>query len=203
MYSNCIMSFPIFRRVRVCVMANLNYYLKRRNSSNYSVGLPTQKAWLRVVCPLSFILIFTTNKKIPKLICEASLPPNKISRDYKSENALSDLLMKIRDALNQIHSGDVQLRSNDGLYIAIVYSDSIRIQIISKSTIDALEFMDCEYHWMTSDITKAEFCRLESNSTIGTRVDINSSDAFDLIYRTVFRISIDLPANKCQLSRNL
>jgi hypothetical protein len=113
-----------------------------------------------------------------------------------------ELLIKIRETLDQIHTGTVTVSSNDELYGAIVHPDCIRIQVISKSSSDVLEFMDCEYYWRSQDITKAEFCRLQTNSANGTRITVDSSDAFDIIYRAVVRLSIDLATNKCQVSRH-
>ena len=126
---------------------------------------------------------------------------NRVERDYKTESSLTELLVEIRQALDQIDQSLLQIDSNDGKYVAVVHRDFIRIQIISKSTKDVLEFIDCEYHWMTSDISKAEFCRITSNETNGVKVDIDSADAFDMIYRCCYRISVDIASKNCKIAR--
>ncbi len=125
---------------------------------------------------------------------------SKVERNYKTENALSDLLLEIRDMLDQIDYAPMQVASNDNSHIAIIYRNSVRIQLVSKSTDQLLEFVDCEYNWMSSDITKADFCRINSDDSAGERVEIDHSDAFDLIYRSVYKLSVDLPANRCTVN---
>jgi hypothetical protein len=126
-----------------------------------------------------------------------------IARDYKSEDALSELLTNIRNTLNQVHSGTVQVSSRDQKYIAVVHRDFIRIQLISKSTQQMLEFIDLEYNWKTAHITKADFCRVysdENADNVLVELD-NDNEVFDIIYRSVINLSVDLASNKCTVAR--
>lgn len=150
---------------------------------------------------VSAALLLHHNRKLFSVECAAPVKP-RIERDYKSEGALSELLTTIRTTLDQAHGGTMQVESHDQVYIAVVHRDYIRIQIISKSTSQVLEFIDCEYNWMSSDITKADFCRVYANEkTNNVLVEIDNYDAFDIIYRSVVRMSVDIASNKCKITR--
>ena len=146
----------------------------------------------------SALLIHTSSRQRP-VECASTA---KIERDYRSEGALIELLTNIRGTLDQVSSGPIQVSSRDEVYIAVVHRDFIRIQLVSKSTPQLLEFIDYEFNWLSSEITKTDFCRVfADNNRDNVLVEIDDVEAFDIIYRAVLRLSTDLAAGKCKLTR--
>jgi hypothetical protein len=55
---------------------------------------------------------------------------------------------------------------------------------------------------LSSEITKTDFCRVfADNNRDNVLVEIDDVEAFDIIYRAVLRLSTDLAAGKCKLTR--
>ena len=157
------------------------------------------KRLLLTGCTLSAALCMYNDSMV--VYCEAPGKKEMVKRNYQTEAALSEVLINVRNTLDQVHDGVIRIDSHDQRYNAIVHRDFIRIQIVSKSTNQMLEFVDCEYYWMTSDVSKADFCRVFANENKNNvLVELDDDDAFDMIYRSVIRISTDIPSGKCKIT---